>query len=169
MSNYKHSYYLEDLIRTDKLKKTLKKAVLALKHRKFDAIAFSGYSGALLAAPLSYVLDVPMILVRKDTDNCHSSFLVEGFSAATKYVIVDDCVASGETVWHIINSIKAFAPKAKCIGVLATNEFPSSYTELKADYDSVFCKWPLVNPDEYTYGKRKVEEKVKAAKAGKND
>src|ERR1017187_8038151 len=92
--SYKHGGYLSNLIEMDKLEETLKKAALILRHYKFDAIAFRGMSGALIAPALALKLDKTLLMVRKpkvqgDPNGAHSSEMVEGDVAARTYVIVD--------------------------------------------------------------------------------
>lgn len=111
-------------MRTDKLRETLSKCVSVLRQRRmdFDAIAFRGHSGALIAAPLALALDKTMLMVRKPGVNAHSYRLVEGDMAAKTYIIVDDTVSSGATVHAITDAIEGAAPQARCVGVLETDE-----------------------------------------------
>jgi hypothetical protein len=71
----------------------------------FDAFAFRGNSGALLAAPLAVKMEKSLILVRKTKDTSHSGLLVEGDLGARRYIIVDDMICSGDTVRAIISGI----------------------------------------------------------------
>lgn len=117
-------------IRTDYLgrvygKKFLKlvpKAAAKLKEfRKknpFDAIAFTGSSGAALAFPLSYLLKVPLIHVRKKDKNHYYGGLIEGTVSSRRYIIVDDFIESGRTVHKIINTIKkVYTHPAEVVGI----------------------------------------------------
>lgn len=121
---YKHCSYLEKLIRIENLTKYVGLAVRALKHHDFDAIAYRGHSGALIAIPVALALKKPLILVRKHWNNkaCHSGYPVEGYAATKRYVIIDDFVCSGATVATIQCAIKRFAPKAECLGTLEAND-----------------------------------------------
>ena len=65
---------------------------------KFDAIAFRGMSGAIIACPVASIFKKPLIIVRKSIKNCHSSRQVEGFIDAKKYIIVDDFIETGKTI-----------------------------------------------------------------------
>ncbi len=76
------------------------------KKHHFDAIAFTGSSGAALAFPLSYFLKLPLIHVRKKDRN-HFSEKIEGTMSSQKYIIVDDFIASGATVRRVIKTIKS--------------------------------------------------------------
>ena len=99
----------------------MKQAVKVLRqfHRKnsFDAIAFTGTSGAALAYPLSYLLGVPLICVRKSIRDNHFGSKLEGYVTAKKYIIVDDFVQSGKTINGINKSIKLENKKANCVGI----------------------------------------------------
>jgi len=96
----------------------------------FDAIAFRGNSGALIAPTLALALDKTMLMIRK---NCpcgihsfsHSSHEVEGDYGAKTYIIADDIISSGTTAQAIVEEIKKVAPKAKCLGVLETFKLDS--------------------------------------------
>lgn len=113
------SQYLECVLDKKKRQKVLKKTVDVLrKHRKkFDTIVFCGMSGALVAPVVADRLRKGMMLVRKKSDNRHSTFEVEGV-IPERYVIVDDLVDSCSTVQFIIEKIAAECPAAKCVGLL---------------------------------------------------
>jgi adenine/guanine phosphoribosyltransferase-like PRPP-binding protein len=121
---YEHSSYLENLIRVKKLKLTVDNCQKALSRHVFDAIAFRGLSGSLIAVPLALAMGKEIIAVRKDSDffagadKTHSYHHVEGYKACKRYVIVDDLISSGRTANMIVAAIKKFAPLAKCVGLL---------------------------------------------------
>lgn len=77
------------------------------KHTPFDAIAFTGVSGAALAFPLSFALGIPLLCVRKQGESSHSPYKVEGDYSAERYVIVDDFISSGSTVNRIQDDIES--------------------------------------------------------------
>jgi len=97
-----------------KLRKTL----------KFDAIAFSGSSGAVIAFPLAVSHEIPVIYVRKANEQSHG-FAVEcnGEDQIKKYLIVDDFIASGATIDWIANQVKAYARgPVKLVGVFCFSD-----------------------------------------------
>lgn len=118
--------YLDDLINPAKRKKTIARVVKFLKHFDticpFDAIAMSGTSGMLLGATVADRLHKNLIVVRKSDDkSTHSCYKVEGVYSK-RYVVIDDLIASGKTLAHILNTITAVhQPKCghecKCVGV----------------------------------------------------
>lgn len=88
------------------------------KTHPFDAIAFTGSSGAALAFPLSYLLKVPLIHVRKKDKNHYYGGLIEGTVSSRRYIIVDDFIESGTTVYKIINTIKkAYTHPVEIVGI----------------------------------------------------
>ena len=122
MSTHIHAAHMEVLV-PEKRRKYLKQAKKAFRRSKleFDSIAFSGMSGAVFAPILAHILKKEIIMVRKGVDmpeRGHSSFGVEGYAAAKRYVIVDDLVSTGATAKYIHGHIRQdFAPDAKCVGV----------------------------------------------------
>jgi adenine/guanine phosphoribosyltransferase-like PRPP-binding protein len=99
----------------------------------FDAIAFTGSSGAALAYPISYLLGVPLICIRKSIKDNHSGLKLEGAVSAGTYIIVDDFIESGRTINKIKKAINAENKKAKCVGIYLYNNCalnPDSFNEV---------------------------------------
>ena len=78
----------------------------------WDAVAFTGNSGAAVAWSLAYAYDVPIVLVRKDGERSHSGRKVEGYCDAPRIAIVDDFVAMGGTVGNVITAVRYARPDA---------------------------------------------------------
>lgn len=115
IKNNVHSDYLETVFLPEKLRETIEKAVFDIRAwqtagNKFDAIAFCGMSGAALAFSLSARLNVPLLCIRKNIDNCHSQYLVEGFYNVRSYIIVDDFADSGSTLSFIEQKVFKYVP-----------------------------------------------------------
>lgn len=130
--------YLQKIYRTDQFIKTVKLAATKIrKFRrkvKFDAIAFTGSSGAGLAYPLSYILGIPLICVRKTPSNSHYRIRLEGCVAAGRYIIVDDFIESGRTIDSIRRAIKSKNTAADCVGIYLYNDgaiTPRDYKNIK--------------------------------------
>jgi len=109
---YTHATWLSAALNQKKLKKLIRRAAPRIKKfRKkhpFDAIAFTGMSGTLVAPVISYELDIPLIMVRKschDSADCHN---VSGYGSASRYVILDDLVSSGKTLRNIYQQVSHF-------------------------------------------------------------
>lgn len=130
------SAYLEDVLDVHSLRKVVRqlKKKLLPHTDKFDTIAFRGVSGCMIGPLLAVALNKRMVVVRKIQDNCHSSREVEGYKDAHKYIIVDDLIASGETLSLIKKQMYTFtkynANFAKCVGiVLYANSSLASFEE----------------------------------------
>jgi hypothetical protein len=121
-----HSHYLKQAFNPARVKKFVRAAVPLLKRYDFEAIAFRGMSGALIAPVLAYRCNKTLVMVRKPKQNAyedHSDLRIEGDAAMQRYLIVDDFMCSGTTVMTTIREINAFAPQAKCLGALFYNRF----------------------------------------------
>ena len=84
------------------------------KKLMFDAIAFSGSSGAAIAFHLSIEHNIPIIYIRKQDEKSHG-LRVEANTQRLpikKYLIVDDFICSGSTIKHIYSTIKSAAERA---------------------------------------------------------
>jgi hypothetical protein len=102
--------------------------VAALKASKlqFDAIAFTGVSGALIAPIVAFQMGVDLIVVRKDIEGSHSKSLVEGAWQASKILIIDDFVATGDTIIRIASMLREHRPLASVVGVYEYNYWVNS-------------------------------------------
>lgn len=115
--------YLSSVYLTDNFSYTVDKATKIIsKFRKrmpFEAIAFTGSSGAALAYPLSYKLKIPLIHIRKSIRDNHYGSKLEGLNDCASYIIVDDFINSGRTIKKIISEInKGNAyKKSECVGI----------------------------------------------------
>ena len=107
-TDYLHGIY-EDPVKYRKLVLATARKIRALKKKiNFEAIAFTGTSGAAMAYPVSVATGIPLICVRKDAEGTHSNRLVEGSSNidVTSYIIVDDFITTGTTIKTIISKIE---------------------------------------------------------------
>lgn len=117
MNHYIQTDYLEDLYDNESFLKKINSAARKIKkfrtQHPFEAIAFSGMSGAGFAYPLSYKLKIPLICVRKAQDSAHCRLTIEGAVKTSTYLIVDDFIESGKTIQYILKSMKA----RRCVGI----------------------------------------------------
>lgn len=101
--------YLKNVFDRKQRRTVINKAVEILKEAKkelqFEAIAFRGLSGAVVAPEIADALDVDIIAVRKP-DNSHSYNSVEHNDYHSKYIIVDDLIDTGRTIKAIVEEIK---------------------------------------------------------------
>lgn len=107
------------------VRKTAQKVRALQKKLGFDALAFTGTSGAAIAYPVSVATGIHLICVRKTIRGTHCSFKVEGSDNKNikKYLIIDDFTDSGNTIRKIIKMIRTnklgYNDKvAECVGAL---------------------------------------------------
>jgi len=98
--------------------KIIFQCITALKpyEERFDSIVCSGVSGLLVVPQISEILKKNMVVVRKKNDKRYSPFQYEG-AIPKSYIIIDDLICSGNTVKHILNTIKEDCPRSQCLGV----------------------------------------------------
>lgn len=139
--NFVDSGYHHRVVPTHTLKETVEETVKWLrkqdKKTPFDALAFRGLSGTMVAPSVAMRLNKTMIIVRKDAEisSSHSTLRVLGDINARSYVILDDFIATGRTATEIVEWIKTKS-SARCIGVCEYNRL------YKVDY-ALKTKWRL--------------------------
>lgn len=115
------SQYLQSALTPGDIKIIVKRLIAKLKHLDFEAIAFQGYSGALIAPIVAYKMNKCPILVRKETfKDAHSCQAVEGLYShkrIIKYIIIDDFIDTGTTIRNINYKINQTTGTYECIGV----------------------------------------------------
>lgn len=85
----------------------------------FDVIAIQGYSMALIAPMIADRLGKQIVLVRKKGESSHSSRVIEGlYGKSFNYIIIDDLVASGNTISNLTYSISVYGT---CVGIYLYN------------------------------------------------
>lgn len=140
--------YFEDLMRTDRRNQFIKNAVSVLKKWKkknhFDAIAFRGMSGAIIAPVIAYEMNLPVIVIRKEYDDTHDFRRVFGFVEprhhTVKYIIIDDFIETGNTVNEIVKGVSEAVKDSELVGIFLY--YRSEESSLK-DYQ--------LAPDEYSH------------------
>lgn len=108
-----------------------------LKNRQpFNAIVVRGVSGMLVGSPVAYRMKLPLVVVRKSDGN-HSGQSVEGFRYIENYVVIDDFVASGDTIREIREKVGIFTNRqAKMTGLVCYAGYPSdSYNSNSNEWD----------------------------------
>lgn len=99
----------------DRVAKKLKKLQ---KKVPFDTIVFRGNSGACVAFPLAYKMQIPVVFCRKEREIVPShGDAFEGSGNMVNYVILDDFISSGETVKEIYKKVQALAKDRQCVDV----------------------------------------------------
>lgn len=127
---YSHASWLDSGIRIPKLREAIARAAEVVRDLEFDAFAARGVSGMLFLTPFALAMNKTVIVSRKDKDGSHSSHQVEGDQAARRYIIVDEFIGSGRTVYEILKAVAWWAPAAECLGVIEVNRlFEELYTD----------------------------------------
>jgi hypothetical protein len=102
--------HTEDCFHPERFKKMVDQIAKKLQTEyvgQFDALAGCGNSGTTMVSALSYVLGVPMTIVRKEKDhNNHHGQDVTGYMGSGKYFIIDDMISSGATIHWIIDEME---------------------------------------------------------------
>lgn len=97
---------------------------------EFDAIAFRGNSGAIIAGYLSVLLEKPLIMVRKEmaiSNRKVESLIDPRFVNNVRYIIVDDLISSGDTVNDIIDTVTQFYDVTKLVGIFLYRSYSGGY------------------------------------------
>jgi len=110
------AYHLLPILDPLRMSKTVEDTLQALSRFDYEAIVVAGYSGVTIGSILAYRTGKSLCIVRKNTENCHSSRIFEGNIAFKRYVVVDDLMASGTTFRRIIRETMRRVPDAQCIG-----------------------------------------------------
>jgi len=126
-----------------------RKAVELIRRRildlpPFEAIAFTGLSGSVLAGAVALEMDKYLYCVRKSNESRHSEYQVEGPSTGLRYIILDDFICTGSTVDRIIELVNAHTEgKAECVGAYLWRD-----DEMKTDLLWYTSKLPRHKPAE---------------------
>lgn len=107
----------------------LNEAVIQLRRVDFDTIVCRGRSGLSIAAPLAYLLDKELLIVNKPEVKSHSGGMLAIASGAimSKAIVVDDFVASSETVKACYEAVEAaYGEKVTMLGVYLYRHYEHS-------------------------------------------
>ena len=72
---------------------------------EFNSIAVRGVSGIVVGAPVALALGKPLVVIRKPTENAHTSRHANTGQIGARYVFLDDFVASGKTRKAVADAI----------------------------------------------------------------
>lgn len=64
---------------------------------KFDAVVVTGVSGLAVGAPVALALEVELVVLRKEGENCHGGKTLLGNCAEKRVLFLDDFVGGGAT------------------------------------------------------------------------
>ena len=103
-----------------------------LKHPKLgqvDCVVGIGLSGTMALIPIRQKTGVNIRALRKKGTESHGGdSACSDYTNKARYVIIDDFVASGRTLWGVRNKLKEIAPQWECVGVLLYNQWGGSDT-----------------------------------------
>jgi hypoxanthine phosphoribosyltransferase len=110
--------YLRDIVTSEGMKASVNCLVKGLRplKKKFDAIAFRGMSGAIIAPNIAQRLGKDIIGIRKNDERRHSGYKVEGV-ICNNYIIVDDFIDSCKTIETIQSEIHDWCENATLVGI----------------------------------------------------
>ncbi len=111
-----HTQYLFELLDPISFSKAIEVAVKHLEKTHFEAIAVTGNSGTVFGGALAFWMEKKLILVRKESDNTHSCYRVEGDCTISSWIFVDDRIVTGTTFDRVTKALRLFAPQAKLVG-----------------------------------------------------
>lgn len=92
-----------------------------LKDVDFDTIVVRGHSGVAMGSVIAHVMDKNLIIIRKPDEDAHSHEVAEYGDEVLrgrnrmKFIIIDDCVDSGETIKQIHEGFKKAFPRRRPI------------------------------------------------------
>lgn len=106
-----HSGWLSKVFQPKELKKAARDIANQIKYDRnngthINAIAVTGLSGLTFGCVIAFLTGLPLIALRK-TDYSHSSYTIEYDDTLVGYAycIVDDLIASGDTINRIIRNM----------------------------------------------------------------
>jgi len=117
-----HSTYLKKIFDPTLFKRTVRKVVKKVreiqKTTPFNAIAFTGQSGAAMAYPVACKTELFLICVRKVGEKCHGQQIESANNRDIKnYIIIDDLMGTGATVMRIREQLKE-VDIGDCVGIV---------------------------------------------------
>jgi hypothetical protein len=119
-----HAGYKEAMFKQDRYRQTLKRLAATLpdlmKEEGCDFIAVRGSSGIAFGFALQFLIDVKVVMVRKEDERSHGCKVEGPYGRLHRYLILDDLVCSGETVRAIVTAIdnEARGGGVSCAGVV---------------------------------------------------
>ena len=106
-----------------RLSKVVKRTVNMIQSTgiRFDAIAFRGFSGAIVAPAVAMLFGKPLMLIRKETRNSHGEIYEGSKRVNLRYIIIDDFIATGKTLEAIMQVVNRHVFNAHLVAVFFYN------------------------------------------------
>lgn len=121
----------------------------AMRRHEADTIVVTGKSGHSIAFAALMLIDFPLVVVRKETDQSHGC-TIEGPSGhmVNRYLILDDFVATGATIHRVIGAMGVL--DTTCVGVLEYAKYeperPMHYMGMRIPLLSVKHVQSMIQP-----------------------
>ncbi len=142
-----------DYLTTILVPKALNKVINTLKRLivervgldNFDAIAYRGMSGAGVATALGFLLNKPLIMVRKpNQESAHTTAKAEGVLSAERIIIVDDLIATGNTILKMVKTIgeEGVRDRLKVVAIFLYNDSDKYY---EIDFQAITNRQKFAN------------------------
>lgn len=143
------SGHLDAIFKFQNRKRVVKNIVSFLKqHNKihpFDVIVCRGLSGIVPASIAAHYLNKGLCCIRHDMTN-HSAGLIEGQHPTGRYIILDDFIASGNTINTILDTLydNLNMRESTCQGIVLYERLGGNIT--KWDWNHPGCNVKLTFP-----------------------
>lgn len=136
----KASYNCDFWENPSKFTKLVADAVAALRPVAdcFQSIAFRGTSGAMFGPAIAAALGKGCTLVRKDDGHHEENGPITGSIDMDAYMIIDDLIATGETVRVIQRLLRQYSPCSKCAGIYLWRDNEITLASATNTYNSRF-------------------------------
>lgn len=141
----------------------------AMSELNITHLAFRGTSGAGFAYPLSFATGIRLMCCRKEGEHSHAMRSLEGSGTVQRYAIIDDSIATGNTIRTIVEKVNKDAERAyatimpKCSLILLyyrCSRFEGG--EVRTDDGAV----PVVSVDPLAPANEQLDEVVKKYRNG---
>ena len=141
--------HVDPLLTADTLEKMVCTCLEALEAHKdnFDCIAVTGYSSTIIGAIVAGQLGKNINIVRKDDENSHSPWSVEG-AVGVRYIFIDDLVASARTLKRVHEKMKLMQCKLYGVYLYLSGEYhrgTEARLESETELGVKFLNSPLDN------------------------
>lgn len=95
----------------DGLAQEIERTVAGLRGYRegFDGLVVQGLSGIIPAVPVSLALNVPLFIVRKESDDCHAYtryINADKVKPGSRWVFLDDFISTGSTLRRVLGAVR---------------------------------------------------------------
>lgn len=107
-----HANYLGVLFNTEQYQEVVNKISAEINSEKealgINCIVITGVSGLVIGGAIAYKTSLPIVVVRKTTENNHSEILVEYSNDLLEFrcAFIDDQIASGSTLKRVLRELE---------------------------------------------------------------